>query len=115
MAGEDCARKRQSGSATAHKPPENEEVQRRPEGERSFQNASNGEVLLIGLSGVCSSLYCGCLESNVACSWLAARVAAVACPLICRDNCVAVGVVLPVDTVTVLNSWVMLYRFPACW
>lgn len=76
MAGEDCARKRQSGSATAHKPPENEEVQRRPEGERSFQNASNGEVLSLGLSGVCSSWYCFCLESNVACSWLAGRVAA---------------------------------------
>lgn len=47
--------------------------------------------------------------------WLGGLLLHVACPLICRDNCVAVGVVLPVDTVTVLNSWVMLYRFPACW
>lgn len=47
MAGEDCVRKRQSGSTS--KSPESEETQRRPENERSFQNASNGEILSLGL------------------------------------------------------------------
>lgn len=50
MAGEDCVRKRQSGSTTTCKNPENEEMQRRPETERSFQNSSNGETLLLGIS-----------------------------------------------------------------
>lgn len=45
MAGDDCVRKRHSGSTTTCKAPENEEKQRRPESERSFQNSSNGETL----------------------------------------------------------------------
>ncbi|OXB53311.1 hypothetical protein ASZ78_014788, partial [Callipepla squamata] len=44
MAGEDCVRKRPSGSTTANKSSENEEMQRRPDGERAFQNSSNGRV-----------------------------------------------------------------------
>ncbi|XP_064283749.1 sterol O-acyltransferase 1 [Passer domesticus] len=44
MAGDDCVRKRQSGSTATSKNPENEETQRRPESERSFQNSSNGWV-----------------------------------------------------------------------
>lgn len=44
MAGDDCVRKRQSGSTATCKTPENEETQRRPESERPFQNSSNGET-----------------------------------------------------------------------
>uniref|UniRef100_A0A8C3K821 O-acyltransferase n=2 Tax=Neoaves TaxID=3078114 RepID=A0A8C3K821_9CHAR len=44
MAGEDCVRKRQSGSTTTNKKSENEETQKRSENERSFQNSSNGRV-----------------------------------------------------------------------
>lgn len=50
MAGEDCVRKRQSGSTTTYKNSENEETQRRPESERSFQNSSNGEILSLRIS-----------------------------------------------------------------
>lgn len=70
MAGEDCVRKRPSGSTTTYKSSENEEMQRRPDGDRSFQNSSNGEVLSLGINWVCISLYCGQLGSNVAYSWL---------------------------------------------
>lgn len=57
MAGEDCVRKRQSGSSTTSKTPENEEAQRRPESERSFQNSSNGETLRVScVSGMQSPL-----------------------------------------------------------
>lgn len=70
MAGEDCVRKRPSGSTTTYKSPENEEMQRRPDGDRSFQNSSNGEVLSLGINWVCISLYCGQLGSNVAYIWL---------------------------------------------
>lgn len=55
MAGDDCVRKRQSGSTATCKTPENEETQRRPESERSFQNSSNGETHWLGtgcISGV---------------------------------------------------------------
>ncbi|XP_068807903.1 sterol O-acyltransferase 1 isoform X3 [Struthio camelus] len=44
MAGEDCVRKRQTGSTATYRTSENEETQRRSEGERSFQNSSNGRV-----------------------------------------------------------------------
>lgn len=67
MAGDDCIRKRQSGSTVTCKTPENEETERRPENERSFQNTSNGETQWLSsgcISGVWSPLRCSF------CSWL---------------------------------------------
>lgn len=61
MAGDDCVRKRQSGSTATCKTPENGEKERRPENERSFQNSSNGETQWLStgcISGMWSPLGC---------------------------------------------------------